>query len=106
MNEAVSSRYDFLVYFRKLSLKATSCTKLQENSLSCAKCKFKGDKFLINTYHTLSQPEGVTPGAIWAIKFIDFVASDKGQKIIRDYGKDRDGEGLYDDAKYASHYDD
>ena len=67
---------------------------------------FKGDKFLINTYHTLSQPEGATPGALWAIRFIDFVASDEGQKIIRDYGKDRYGEGLYNDAAYARQYDD
>jgi len=67
---------------------------------------FKGDKFLVNTYHTLSQPEGATPGALWAIKFIDFVASDEGQKIIQDYGKDRYGEGLYNDATYARQYDD
>jgi tungstate transport system substrate-binding protein len=70
------------------------------------KILFKGDKFLINTYHTLSQPEGVTPGASWAIKFIDFVASDEGQKIIQDYGKDRYGEGLYNDAAYARQYED
>jgi len=67
---------------------------------------FKGDQFLINTYHTLSQPEGATPGALWATKFIDFVASDEGQKIIQDYGKDRYGEGLYNDATYARQYDD
>jgi tungstate transport system substrate-binding protein len=70
------------------------------------KILFKGDKFLVNTYHALSQPEGATPGAPWAAKFIDFVASDEGQRIIRDYGKEQYGEGLYNDAAYAKQYDD
>jgi tungstate transport system substrate-binding protein len=67
---------------------------------------FKGDKVLVNTYHTLVQPPGATPGAGIAAKFIDFVASEKGQKIIREYGKDKYGEGLYNDAVYAKQYDD
>ncbi len=78
----------------------------EQKNMPNLKILFKGDKFLINTYHTLSQPEGATPGAAWAIKFIDFVASDEGQQIIRDYGKDRYGEGLYNDAVYAKQYDD
>ena len=78
----------------------------EKKNMPGLKILFKGDKFLINTYHTLSQPEGATPGALWAIKFIDFVASDEGQKIIQDYGKDRYGEGLYNDATYAKQYDD
>jgi hypothetical protein len=49
---------------------------------------------------------GATPGAEWAAQFIDFVASDAGQKIIRDYGKAQYGQGLYDDAAYAKQYDD
>jgi tungstate transport system substrate-binding protein len=65
------------------------------------KVLFRGDKFLVNTYHALCQPEGATPGASLAAKFIAFVASDEGQGIIRDYGKDRFGAGLYDDAAYA-----
>ncbi len=70
------------------------------------KILFKGDKFLVNTYHALCQPAGTTPGAVWAAKFIDFVASDEGQKIIRDYGKDKLGEALYNDAAYAKKYAD
>jgi tungstate transport system substrate-binding protein len=70
------------------------------------KILFKGDKFLVNTYHALCQPEGATPGAEWAAQFIDFVASEEGQTIIRDYGKDKYGQGLYDDAAYAKQYDD
>jgi len=70
------------------------------------KILYRGDKFLVNTYHSLCQPEGATTGATIAAKFIDFVASHKGQKIIREYGKDKYGEGLYNDAAYAKQYDD
>ena len=69
------------------------------------KILFKGDKLLVNTYHALCQPSGATPGAATAAKFIDFVASPQGQKIIQDYGKKRYGEGLYNDAAYAKQYD-
>jgi tungstate transport system substrate-binding protein len=69
------------------------------------KILFKGDKMLVNTYHALCQPAGATPGAVTAAKFIDFVASPQGQQIIRDYGKERYGEGLYNDAAYATQYD-
>ncbi len=44
---------------------------------------------------------GATPGAALAGRFIDFVASQAGQKIIREYGG-----GLYNDAAYAKQYDD
>lgn len=70
------------------------------------KVLFKGDKVLVNTYHTLSQPRDATPGARWAAAFIEFIGSDNGQKIIREYGKDRYGEGLYNDADYAKKFDD
>jgi tungstate transport system substrate-binding protein len=69
------------------------------------KILYKGDKLLVNTYHALCQPEGATPGAALAAKFIAFVASPAGQKIIRDYGEDRYGEGLYNDAAYARQYE-
>jgi tungstate transport system substrate-binding protein len=65
---------------------------------------FKGDKALVNTYHALAQPSGCTPGAATAVKFIDFVASPQGQKIIQEYGQDKYGEGLYNDAAYAQKY--
>jgi tungstate transport system substrate-binding protein len=69
------------------------------------KILFRGDPFLINTYHTLCQPVGVTTGQPLAAKFIDFVISDTGQKIIRKYGVELYGEGLYNDAEYARQYD-
>jgi tungstate transport system substrate-binding protein len=69
------------------------------------KILFRGDKFLINTYHTLAQPTGSTPGALMAARFIDLVVSEKGQSLIRDFGKEQYGEGLYNDAAYAKQYD-
>jgi len=78
----------------------------EKKNLPHLKILFRGDKFLINTYHALCQPQGVTPGASWAAQFIDFVASDAGQQLIRDYGRDQYGDGLYNDAAYAKKYDD
>ena len=66
---------------------------------------FRGDPYLVNTYHALCQPEGVTPEQSFAALFIDFVGSEKGQSIIRNYGKDLYGEGMYNDAAYAKKYD-
>lgn len=66
---------------------------------------FRGDPFLINTYHALCQPEGDTPGQPHAAKFIDFIISEEGQAIIRDYGTKKYGAGLYNDAAYAKQFD-
>jgi tungstate transport system substrate-binding protein len=78
----------------------------EKKNLPNLKISFSGDKLLVNTYHALAQPAGATPGAELAAQFIDFVASEQGQKLIRDYGKDKYGEGLYNDAAYAKKYDD
>ena len=69
------------------------------------KILFRGDPFLINTYHTLCQPEAATDGQPYAAKFIDFIVSDEGQSLIRSYGAKAYGEGLYNDAAYAKQYD-
>ena len=76
-----------------------------KKDLANLKVLFKGDKFIINTYHALCQPEGSTPGVAVAARFIDFVASEEGQEILKNYGKDQYGEGLYNDAVYASQFD-
>ena len=67
--------------------------------------KFKGDPFLINTYHALCQPKGATPAAGLGARFIDFLKSEKGQKIFADFGKKEFGQPLYNDAAYAKKYD-
>ncbi|MCG8686088.1 MAG: substrate-binding domain-containing protein [Desulfobacterales bacterium] len=66
---------------------------------------FKGDPFLINTYHGLCQPQGATEAQPAAAAFIDFIGSKKGQALIRDYGKSLYGEAMYNDAAYAKKYD-
>lgn len=50
-------------------------------------------------------PAGATPAQPLAIEFIEFLTSPKGQAIIGAYGKDKHGEGLYNDAAYAKQYD-
>ena len=83
-----------------------SSTWVAENKVAPnLKVLYRGDKLLVNTYHALAQPAGATPGAALAAKFIAFVASPQGQQIIKDYGKDRYGEGLYNDAAYARQYE-
>jgi tungstate transport system substrate-binding protein len=67
---------------------------------------FRGDKMLVNTYHALTAPAGTTPGRDTAARFVAFVGSAAGQRIIRDYGKDQYGEPLYQDAAYAQQYAD
>ncbi|MCJ7774173.1 MAG: substrate-binding domain-containing protein [Desulfobacterales bacterium] len=76
-----------------------------KKELKNLKILFRGDPVLINTYHTLCQPDGATNGQPYALKFIDFVSSEEGQKIIREYGKDLYGEAIYNDANYAKKYD-
>jgi tungstate transport system substrate-binding protein len=73
----------------------------EKKNLPNLKILFRGDPVLINTYHTLCQPEGATAGQKTAARFIDFVASAEGQKLIQNYGKERYGEALYNDAAYA-----
>ena len=65
---------------------------------------YRGDRFLVNTYDALAAPAGATPNRDIAVKFIDFVASDEGQAIIRNYGKMKYKEPLYNDAQYAKQY--
>ncbi len=67
---------------------------------------FRGDKALVNTYHALLAPVGATSGRGTAARFVDFVVSEQGQQIMRDYGRDRYGEALYQDAAYAKQYAD
>ena len=76
-----------------------------KKDLGNLKILFRGDPFLINTYHTLCQPAGATAGQAQAAAFIDFVVSEAGQKIVKEYGVALYGEGLYNDAQYARQYD-
>jgi len=76
-----------------------------KKGLDNIKVLFKGDPFLINTYHGLCQPEGAREAQKDASKFIDFLSSPQGQKIIRDYGKQLFGQAMYNDAADSRKYD-
>jgi tungstate transport system substrate-binding protein len=76
-----------------------------KKELHSLKILFRGDPILINTYHTLCQPEGATPGQPVAAALIDFVVSKEGQKLIAEYGVAKYGAGLYNDAAYAKQFD-
>jgi tungstate transport system substrate-binding protein len=69
------------------------------------KVLFRGDPFLINTYHAMCQPPGATPHQELASAFVDFLISEEGQAIIGSYGVEAFGEGLYNDAAYPRQYD-
>lgn len=69
------------------------------------KILFKGDVFIVNTYHGLCQPDGATPGTSLGCAFVDFVGSPEGQEIIRQYGVQQYGEAMYNDKEYAKQYD-
>ncbi len=65
---------------------------------------FRGDKRLVNTYHALLTPAGATAGRETAAGFVAFVASEQGQRILREFGKAEHGASLYDDADYAARF--
>ena len=76
-----------------------------KNKIKNLKVLFRGDPFLINVYHGLCQPDGATPGQPYALEFLKFLTSEKGQSIIRNYGKEQYDEPLYHDAEYAKQYE-
>ena len=57
----------------------------------------KGDPSLINIYHGLCQPDDVR-GQTSGKQFLEFVASEEGQRTVRLFGQDQYGEPLYRDA--------
>lgn len=65
---------------------------------------FTGDPILINVYHALCRPEKCRKGS-FAGRFIKFLVSQKAQKIIRDYGKDKYDEPLYLGATDAKRFE-
>jgi len=69
------------------------------------KVLFRGDPFLVNTYHALCRPQAEGEAPSLAARFIEFVASGPGQEIIRGYGAAAGGEGLYNDAAYAGQFE-
>jgi len=77
----------------------------EKNNTPKLQILFSGDKKLVNTYHALCRQADGKPASDLAVGFIEFVASPKGQDIIRTFGKDAHGEALYNDAAYAKKYE-
>jgi tungstate transport system substrate-binding protein len=65
---------------------------------------FGGDPVLINVYHAMGAPEKNADKKIkdLVIRFIEFIKSENGQKIISEFGKDRYGFALYMNAEQAA----
>jgi tungstate transport system substrate-binding protein len=102
MTASIRKANDVTGYF----MSDSSTWVAEKKDLPNLKVLLRGDPVLIDTYHTLCQPDGATAGQKTAARFIDFVASAEGQKLIHDYGKDRYGEALYNDAAYARKFAD
>lgn len=75
-----------------------------KKELKNLKILFRGDKMLINTYVALKQPGSENIKKQKSQKFIDFLASPQGQKLIEAYGVNEYGESLYNGAAYAKKY--
>jgi tungstate transport system substrate-binding protein len=99
MGASLKKAHDERGYF----LTDSSTWVMHKAILPHLKILFKGDPFLINAYHGLCQPSGATPGADIGAKFLNFLASVRGQQLIREFGQDVYGEGLYYDAAWIGH---
>lgn len=61
------------------------------------KLLFRGGELLANPYHTLYLSEA-TPGTPIARRFGEFLASERAQDLMRDFGRAQHGEPMYYDA--------
>lgn len=73
---------------------------LAKKDLKNLELLFSKDKILINTYVAMTTAK---PSKL-ALEFIDFLVSKQAQDIIANYGEDKFGEKLYQDAEYAKKY--
>jgi len=95
MGASLKRAHDEQGYF----LTDSSTWVMAKSGLPQLKVLFRGDPVLINAYHALTQPPGATPGADLGSNFLEFLASDRGQRLIEDFGRDRYGQGLYQNAR-------
>ncbi len=70
---------------------------VEKRNVPKLKLLFRGGEILANPYHTLYLTDP-TPGAATARQFGDYLASDRVQALLREFGKDRHGEAMYNDA--------
>jgi tungstate transport system substrate-binding protein len=95
MGASLQKAHDEQGYF----LTDSSTWVMEKGRLPRLKILFQGDPFLTNAYHGLNQPPGATPAADLGARFLDFLTSDQGQRLIGDFGKDQFGQGIYQEAR-------
>jgi tungstate transport system substrate-binding protein len=98
MGATLKRAHDEQGYF----LTDSSTWVMEKGNLPHLRVLFRGDHFLVNAYHGLSQPSGATPGAELGVRFLDFLAADPGQRLIGDFGKDFFGQGIYQGVGHNS----
>lgn len=70
---------------------------VERRNMPKLKLVFRGGEILANPYHTLYLTDP-TPGAVTARKFGEYLASERVQALMRDFGKEKYGEPMYNDA--------
>ena len=95
MTASLKKAHDEKGYF----LTDSSTWVMEKSRLPHLRVLYRGDPLLINAYHGLTQPSGATPGAALGPRFLDFLASDHGQQLIAEFGKDRFGQGIYQNTR-------
>lgn len=69
----------------------------ERKNMPALRLLFRGGEILANPYHTLYLTEP-TPGAATALRFGEFLNSDKVQALMRNFGREQYGEPMYYDA--------
>jgi molybdate/tungstate transport system substrate-binding protein len=79
---------------------------VKRKNLKNLKILFRGDPILVNVYHALVSSPSKVPRERYdlAVAFVNFLKSEQGQGIYRQFGIKRYGTALYNDAEYAKHY--
>lgn len=78
----------------------SSTYKMIKDELKNSDVLFSGDEVLINVYAAMSAKNA--PKA--ADEFIEFLKGNEAQEIFKNYGKQKFGTALYEDAQYAKKY--
>ena len=76
----------------------------KNGKLKNPKVLFSGDPLLLNVFHAMGIPEGKKSGEVYTLvtKFINFIGSDRGQRLIGEFGKKTFGSALYMNAESVS----
>jgi tungstate transport system substrate-binding protein len=70
---------------------------VERRNMPKLKLLFRGGEMLLNPYHTL-YPTQTTPGAATARQFGAYLATERAQALMRDFGRTQHGQAMYNDA--------